>query len=875
MSKPTIVSRWIYCLPILLHALPLWAATNTVTSNADSGAGTLRSTILSSGAGDTIEFALPPGSTITLASTLTLTQNLTIDGSGSPGLTIDGNHAVTVFVVLSGVSATISNMTITHGAANSSASPCPGFCGGGIADLGSLRVTNVAVTGNSAGNWGGGIYDAGNGVLDIVNSTISGNVAGYGGGLFFIHGTGTVMMRLWNTTIAGNSSPTANGSGILMDSSYSLDVYSITNSTVTDEIAGSFGSVAVQNSIFSSCGPDQVLNDKGGNVDAGTSCLGIFEDPTSKVNAALDLGPLQDNGGPTQTMLPGPSSQAIDSGIDSVCAASMVNGIDQRGIGRPQGAHCDAGAVEVYKSCYVKFDAAGANDGSSWDDAYVDLQSALSGGSGCGRISVARGVYKPSTTNDPSQSFTVPPRTGVYGGYSGIGTERNPLLFRTVLSGDIDGNDSGSNGIDADTSQIVGNNTLHVVVMDGTTAAGPITASTLLDGFTITGGLANGGNNDDVGAGLLCNGSNSTCSPTLNQLVFSGNLANSSGGAIYNAGVGGTASPTLTNSTLSGNSAANGGAMFNNGVTGTSSPTIGNVTFANNSASQCGGAIYDLGITGVADPTITNATFSGNSAASNGGAICDLIPFGVSGQASPVLTNVVLWNNGVAIVDTPPATGTSGSTLNYVVTDSGCPDNAQSCSNLIAADPQLGALQDNGGATPTMMPGAGSSAINTGFDGACGSAPVSNVDQRGVTRLIGAHCDIGAVEATNLALSISDGSLFGFYGKASQYVVTLQNLSSTDTVPGVSVYGFGTAALDAANTSWFCTVGNCTTTTQYGPLADTATLVPSGTLTWLVSAPVLGDSTDAIATMSVHSNAVGSAQDTNTLAIFRGTFEAH
>ncbi|HEX7101552.1 MAG TPA: choice-of-anchor Q domain-containing protein [Nitrolancea sp.] len=59
------------------------------------------------------------------------------------------------------------------------------------------------------------------------------------------------------------------------------------------------------------------------------------------------LGPLASNGGPTQTMALLPGSPAIDAGEDTVCAASPVNGLDQRGYTRPAGSPCDIGAFEL------------------------------------------------------------------------------------------------------------------------------------------------------------------------------------------------------------------------------------------------------------------------------------------------------------------------------------------------------------------------------------------------------------------------------------------------------------------------------------------------------------------------------------------------
>jgi hypothetical protein len=70
-----------------------------------------------------------------------------------------------------------------------------------------------------------------------------------------------------------------------------------------------------------------------------TTCPGINSDPK--------LGPLRDNGGPTHTMALGVGSAARDAANDAICAAAPVNNLDQRGIARPQGPHCDIGAVEA------------------------------------------------------------------------------------------------------------------------------------------------------------------------------------------------------------------------------------------------------------------------------------------------------------------------------------------------------------------------------------------------------------------------------------------------------------------------------------------------------------------------------------------------
>lgn len=93
------------------------------------------------------------------------------------------------------------------------------------------------------------------------------------------------------------------------------------------------------------------VSSSGYNIEAGGDTCG-FTDPTDQVDvtpAELNLGPLQDNGGPTHTFLPGPGSVAIDAipAADCVSSIGLRLTADQRGVGRPQGTHCDVGAVEV------------------------------------------------------------------------------------------------------------------------------------------------------------------------------------------------------------------------------------------------------------------------------------------------------------------------------------------------------------------------------------------------------------------------------------------------------------------------------------------------------------------------------------------------
>lgn len=307
-----------------------------------------------------------------------------------------------------------------------------------------------------------------------------------------------------------------------------------------------------------------------------------------------------------------------------------------------------SGALPVQAQIYVDTDATGANDGSSWTNAYTDLQDALAVATGNDQIWIAQGTYKPTTGTDRTISFTV---TGaqdgleIYGGFNGTETmlsERDVAAHPTVLSGDI-----GAPSDDTD-------NSYHVLFFDGG-VAGPITNATVLDGVTGTGGNADASGTipDDRGGGLFCDGGNA-CSPIIRNAIFTGNHATFAGGAIVNGSVGlvitnctftgnsttgdggaiynSGGSPTITNSVFTGNSAGEGGAIFNIAA----SPAITNSIFTGNSAG-IGGALFNAG----GSPDITNSTFSGNTASNFGGAIHN-------DGASPTITNSILYGNNAS-----------------------------------------------------------------------------------------------------------------------------------------------------------------------------------------------------------------------------------
>ena len=364
----------------------------------------------------------------------------------------------------------------------------------------------------------------------------------------------------------------------------------------------------------------------------------------------------------------------------------------------------------------------GTGDCSSWANACT-LQTALTGAASGNEIWVAAGTHKPTAGADRTATFQLMNSVALYGGFAGTETsriERNPALNVTILSGDIDNNDSQT-PIITDLTTVTGNTTNSYHVVTGATGA-------TLDGFTITAGNANDASDPyDRGGGM----SNIFSSPTLKNVTFSGNSAqDGGGGGMSNL----SSSPTLTNITFSGNATS----MFSGGMDNSvsSSPMLTNVTFSGNSA-QYGGGMSNFSSS---SPTLTNVTFSGNTASSIGGGMFNY-------NSSLQIRNTIFWGNTAGSAGAQIYNDGSTPVVSDSVVEGGCPSGS-TCTNIITANPLLGALGNYGGSTQTIPLLAGSSAIDTGDNATC-----ATTDQRGYVRPVdgdgngSAICDIGAYEA--------------------------------------------------------------------------------------------------------------------------------
>lgn len=186
-------------------------------------------------------------------------------------------------------------------------------------DNGSASIENCTFNGNRAGNVGGALFVNGYGSMNIVNSTYGGNQASGGGAMHLETGT----LNVSSSTIAGNST----GSGGAIYKAYGT--VNLKSTIIANNSGGNCGTYSPGN-----------INDRGNNLrwpSNDTSCVGAFGDPK--------LEPLAGNGFPIQTMALQVGSAAIDRGSCTDLRGKTV-AADQRGIARPLGLTCDAGAFE-------------------------------------------------------------------------------------------------------------------------------------------------------------------------------------------------------------------------------------------------------------------------------------------------------------------------------------------------------------------------------------------------------------------------------------------------------------------------------------------------------------------------------------------------
>ena len=650
------------------------ATSGTVTANATIG-GPYTTTATATG-GNSVNFNLTNDATVAVQSVNRASANPTCTNT-SVSWTVTFSMAVTGvtasnFALVGGTGASISNVsgsgttwtvmanTGTAGAVlglnmGNSTGVTPGI--GGLPFTGQTYTVNAVPSAADAGT-----DQTSTTTCDLPHVTLAANAPTIGTGMWSIQsGTGG--------GFGDASNRNSNFYGV-EGNTYTLR-WTVTNSPCpasTDEVMVTFPQIA-------SAGPDQ------------TVC--------SNPGTATMAGTMPNGGSGTWTKMSGPAGGNLTT---PTSPTTTVTGLTNVGtyvfkweVTPPA---CTTSLVYqmqimVQDCCpatgmvwYVDAAAAPGGTGSSWTCAFQHLQDAIDAASSGHEIWVKAGTYlptkEPDGTTDSSRDFTFYLENGVavYGGFNGSETmraQRDWIANPTILSGDL-----GTAGDNSD-------NCYNVVlsVSDANT--------TILDGFTVSGGNANGsgsllvetitirktdgggmvtyssnptvgnctfsGNSAEYGGGM----SNLSSNPTVSNCTFSGNTAVDEGGGMQNF----RSSPTVTACTFTNNSAATtsafggGGGMSNSF---NSSPTVSKCSFMGNVSNYHGGAM--LNIVG-STPTVTNCLFSGNSTLSSGGAVSNYAPStlinctisgnkagnsdgggGIANEvANVVLTNCIIWNN--------------------------------------------------------------------------------------------------------------------------------------------------------------------------------------------------------------------------------------
>ncbi|MCP4901889.1 MAG: hypothetical protein GY906_33410 [bacterium] len=398
------------------------AATITVTTNADSGAGSLREAItIAEGNGEVDEIIFDADYTIALSSVLpTISTEITITGNGWNNTIIDGGNpaqgtsGVRAFYISTG-NLTLDDVMIQN---------CYAWGGSAVYnESGTLSVISSSLETNASNSavYGGAIYSESSNPIDLELSRFEDNLNLQGGpadvtaigntstpgqhlgitDTSFFNGSGDSSILVhWKedlvvesstfygasekaldilgcTGTISNSTLSENQTAIEYDS-YNVNwgPVNITGVTILDSdsygirIFGSSTQVALSHTIIADSGiancvvSGGTLTSVGNNLDSANTCS--FASAGDLINTNPLLGPLQDNGGPTFTHQPLLSSPAIDAGL-----ADSGLAVDQRGISRPQDgdgntvALCDIGAVE--SGTLIFADGFESGDVLGWD----------------------------------------------------------------------------------------------------------------------------------------------------------------------------------------------------------------------------------------------------------------------------------------------------------------------------------------------------------------------------------------------------------------------------------------------------------------------------------------------------------------------------
>lgn len=383
---------------------PALAATFTVTSLSDSGAGSLRSAVASANAvndTDLIVFQAGLSGTITLTTgAIMITSPLEIRGPGVGLMSVSGNDTSRVFQIGGGVAVTIRGLTIRLGRSPLST----GSQGGCIHSGGQLTLAQCAISQCTVGGitsaHGGGVFSSGTLLMDectvhdclatAATFAAGGGIAGSGGTMTLrrttvhtnqvnagtvVHGAGVYTMSagvtMENGTITNNGASALNtdvGGVRIQSGTLFMNHCTVAGNNVGPGLFLNSATLYVRNSLLASNANGQIVNSASLVISLGNNLVstgggglvhGVNGDQVGTNVSPIDplLLPLGDYGGHTLTMALAPQSPAVDAGN-----ATQAPITDQRGFDRIADGNClgearpDIGAFEYGGGDGLNFD---------------------------------------------------------------------------------------------------------------------------------------------------------------------------------------------------------------------------------------------------------------------------------------------------------------------------------------------------------------------------------------------------------------------------------------------------------------------------------------------------------------------------------------
>ncbi len=528
---------------------------------------------------------------------------------------------------------------------------------------------NCAWSGNSARLFGGAMSNGSDCAPVMVNGTLAGNTAGRGGGIHNALSAAPLLTNclLWGNTAIGSTSEAAQIAGGLPVLDFccvegwsgaleGMGSFGANPGFVRYPDAGPDGAWDGQDDDFgdlhlgcaSPCldagtgGTDPPLPatdlDGGPRVVDGQVDIGALEGPHQAVivaggpvltvegsTATFAVALACDPGG-TMAVTVGPEVGDVDLSVQNgatlhfdssdytvpqsvtVLAADdddLAEGAARFVVGGPGLTPAAVRVCEIENDVgpilFVNASGYRAGSGASWAEALTELSAALPMAAGAPvaveQVWVAAGTYSPAAPDGEREAtFRLHNGVQLYGGFAGTETDpsqRDPAnpAYATILTGDLKGDDGDTVGL--------ADNVYHVIT------AGFTDSSTLLDGFTIASGVADGLGSNAYGGGMYVEMGN----PTVWNCVFEHNTADY-GGNVHNRADG---RPTFTDCRFEhGRSDRYGGGMYNY----ESSPTLTRCVFNANAATFRGGGLVNWSY---ADAVVTDCTFTDNAAQTGGG----------------------------------------------------------------------------------------------------------------------------------------------------------------------------------------------------------------------------------------------------------------